>query len=61
LVLVGNANLGQSTTGNKEAGSICGSPILEAVLNSVSRQFRRACRRKDNVTLQFRVDDLADL
>jgi hypothetical protein len=51
LVLVGKANLGQSTTGNEEASSIGSSPILEAMLNSVSRQFRRVCRRKDIITL----------
>ena len=43
LVLVCQSNLCQRTTRNQETGGICGSPVLETVLDSVLGQFRRVC------------------
>jgi len=61
LVLVGKTNLRQSTTSNEEAGSVCGGPVLETVVDSVIGQFGRVGRCKDDITLELGVNDLADL
>lgn len=61
LVLVCQSNLCQRTTRNQETRGICGSPVLETVLDPVLGQFRGVGGGKDNIALQLGVDDLADL
>jgi hypothetical protein len=61
LVLVCQSNLCQRTTRNQETGGICGSPVLETVLDPVLGQFRGVGGGKDNIALELGVDDLADL
>jgi hypothetical protein len=51
LVLVGEAELGQSSSGNKETGSVGGGPVGKTVLDAVLGELLGGSVCKDKVTL----------
>ena len=60
LVLVGEAELGKSTAGDKETSGVSGGPVGETVLDAVLGELLRRGVGKNEVTLELGVDDLAD-
>lgn len=51
LVLVGETELGQSSSGNKETGSVGGGPVGETVLDTVFGELLGGSVCQDKVTL----------
>lgn len=60
LVLVSEAELGKSTTGDKETGSVSGGPVGETVVDAEAGELLGRSLGKNEVTLELGVDDLAD-
>ena len=58
LVLVGEAELGEGTARDEEAGRVARSPVGEAVLDAVARELVRVGGGEDDVTLELGRDDL---
>jgi hypothetical protein len=61
LVLVSQANFGEGATGDEEACGIGGCPVFEAVFDAVAGEFGRVGCGKNDIALEFGVNDLADL
>lgn len=51
LVLVGEAELGESSSGEKETGGVSSSPVGQSVLDTVSLKLPRRGVGEDNISL----------
>jgi hypothetical protein len=60
FVLVSKTKLGEDTTGQKETGSISGSPVGQTTLNTESGKFVSIGSSKNEITLELSIDDLTD-
>lgn len=60
LVLVGEAELGEGTTSDKEAGGVGSGPVGETVCDAVLGKLVGTGSGENKVTLETSVDDLAD-
>lgn len=60
LVLVGKAELGEGTTGNKETSGVGSGPVGKTVLDAVLGELLGGGVAENKVTLELGVDNLAD-
>lgn len=60
LVLVGKTKLGQSSSSNKETGSVGRGPVGKTVLDTELGELLGRSVNQDDISLELGVDNLAD-
>jgi hypothetical protein len=60
FVLVSKTELGEDTTGQKETSGIGSSPVGQTTLDTESRELMSVSSSKNEITLEFGINDLTD-